>query len=248
MQKISFILLPAVVFSIALCYAPYADAQKIEYEDGVRIVHNEEPKWGDDPKIAIEFVKQIGVFEGPDENYMFYIPCDIEKDSNGNIYILDAGNYRIQKFDPDGKYLATFGRRGKGPSEFEDPISLEIDSEGNLYVGSDINNLVIILNSQGKEIRRFRIKGELRPNFRMTENKNFIMPNEAGKMIFATSIGDVLILHGTPSQIEGSLLQIYDNKGNFIREFVQRRMYGSRSVLNTRGNEISFTIDKSNNV
>jgi len=74
MQKISSILLPAVVFSIALCYAPFADAQKIEYEDGVRIIHNDKPIWGDNPKVSLEFVRQIGVFEGPDENYMFYLP------------------------------------------------------------------------------------------------------------------------------------------------------------------------------
>lgn len=242
MQKLSAILLSAMVFLIALFYAPCADAQKIEYEDGVRIVHNDKPKWGDNPKIALEFVKQIGVFEGPDENYMFYLPYDIEKDSDGNIYILDAGNYRIQKFDPDGKYLATLGsgRRGQGPSEFERPISLEIDSEGNLYVGNDINNLVIILNSQGKEIRRFRIKGELRPNFRMTENKNFIMPNIPG--LKTSGMG------GVHNKKEDGLLKIYDNQGNFIREFVQRRMYGSGSDLNFLGNDINLTIDTNNNI
>ena len=52
----------------------------------------------------------------------------------GNIYVLDTGNARIQKFGPDGAYLATIGRKGQGPGEFIMPDALDIDRDGNLVV------------------------------------------------------------------------------------------------------------------
>ena len=36
-------------------------------------------------------------------------PKDIELDSSGNIWVLDMGNQRIQKFDKAGNYLLKFG-------------------------------------------------------------------------------------------------------------------------------------------
>ena len=55
------------------------------------------------------------------------LPGDVAVDKAGNIYILDSGNARIQKFGPDGKYLATIGRKGQGPGEFILPDGLDID-------------------------------------------------------------------------------------------------------------------------
>ena len=38
-----------------------------------------------------------------DENYIFYRVSDIGVDSEGNIYIVDSGNCRVQKFDENGR-------------------------------------------------------------------------------------------------------------------------------------------------
>jgi len=231
MKKVIAFCMSTMIFLFSI-----ANAQKIETVDGVRIVHNEKPQWRDNPKLSIEFVKQIGVFEGPDENYMFYKPSHITKDTDGNIYILDSGNYRIQKFDPDGKYLATFGRKGQGPSEFLLPQSIDIDSEGNLYVGDALKFVVIVLNSQGKEIRRFRMKEVDSPEFCITENNNLVV-----------SILGGLIVRIQRENLYG-LLRIYDNQGILIREFVKLSEYDRRSPLYILGNRINFTIDKKNNV
>lgn len=37
---------------------------------------------------------------------LFYFPKGVAVDSAGNVYVVDAGNFRIQKFATDGKYLA----------------------------------------------------------------------------------------------------------------------------------------------
>lgn len=60
----------------------------------------------------------IGEDEG-DSNKTFYDPQDFAIDENGNIYLLDSGNYRIQVFNSSGDYLRTLGQRGSGPGELE---------------------------------------------------------------------------------------------------------------------------------
>ena len=52
----------------------------------------------------------------------------------GDIYVLDSGKYRIQKYDKNGHYLQTIGRQGQGPGEFERPVGLYLDKKGNIYV------------------------------------------------------------------------------------------------------------------
>ncbi|MCJ7680229.1 MAG: 6-bladed beta-propeller, partial [Candidatus Aminicenantes bacterium] len=59
---------------------------------------------------------------------------DLLLDSTGNIYVLDAGNSRVQKYDPDGGYLQTIGKAGQGPGELNSPVALAIDGQKNLFV------------------------------------------------------------------------------------------------------------------
>ena len=43
-------------------------------------------------------------------------------------------NARIVKFTKDGKYIKEWGKKGKGPGEFDAPHSLAMDSTGRLFV------------------------------------------------------------------------------------------------------------------
>jgi hypothetical protein len=72
--------------------------------------------------------------EDVDEKYNFaYIP-DIEVDEEGNIYVLDSQQYRIQKYDKDGNYLQTIGRMGQGPGEWERAFAMSLDTKGRIHV------------------------------------------------------------------------------------------------------------------
>ena len=43
-------------------------------------------------------------------------------DSNGNIYVPDTGNHRIQKFDREGNYLDQWGTFGSGNGQFSSDV------------------------------------------------------------------------------------------------------------------------------
>ena len=55
-------------------------------------------------------------------------------DGSGNIYVADAGNNRIQKFDSSGAYLAQWGGPGSGNGQFYNPQGMAIDGSDNIYV------------------------------------------------------------------------------------------------------------------
>ncbi len=55
-------------------------------------------------------------------------------DDAGRVYVSDFQDPRVLVFGPDGRHLATVGRKGRGPGEFEAPTGPVIGPDGALYV------------------------------------------------------------------------------------------------------------------
>lgn len=68
------------------------------------------------------------------ESGKLYKPTHINLDQDGNLYINDAFNYRIQKFDQNGHFLTSFGFHGDVVGAFARPKGLDIDRDGHMYV------------------------------------------------------------------------------------------------------------------
>ena len=69
----------------------------------------------------------------------FWGPRDIAIDAEGNVYVTDTGNKRVQKFTPDGQFLQAWGGGGIVPGTFEEPVGIDIESQGNIYVADTWN-------------------------------------------------------------------------------------------------------------
>ena len=55
-------------------------------------------------------------------NGRFYDPHGIAIDDSGNVYVADADNDRIQKFDPNGAFITKWGTYGSGNGQFYWPV------------------------------------------------------------------------------------------------------------------------------
>ena len=216
------------------------NAQKVETIDGVRVVHNEKKgKWGEKPKVTPQLVRTIGSVDTDDENLAFYLPSDIAADSNGNIYILDSGNHRIQKFDPDGNYVATIGNKGKGPGEFYFPVSIDIDSKGYLYVSDSQNQRIQVLKSDG------------------TGHKTVPAYKFSAGVVRITDLGNILvggggILNISPGRLEEketqeNLIKVVNLEGEVLKDFGQPFDFKD-FLINRTGNQFHYAIDKEGNV
>ena len=90
----------------------------------------------------------IGVREG-DENYMFGNTIYVNADQEGNIYVTDWDRKHIRKFDSQGKYLFTMGKKGQGPGEFANISVARFDKSGNIYVLDVSSRKMVTFDSVG---------------------------------------------------------------------------------------------------
>jgi outer membrane protein assembly factor BamB len=59
---------------------------------------------------------------------------DIAVARDGRVYVADAGNHRIQVFDPSGAFLRQIGSFGTRAGQFSAPTTVTFGSDGSLYV------------------------------------------------------------------------------------------------------------------
>ena len=93
----------------------------------------------------------------------FDAPTEAAVAPNGDIFVGDGhtgggaatGNARIMKFDKNGKFIKTWGRKGMGSSEFDVVHTLALDSRGRLLVGDRQNNRIQIFDQDGKFIAQW---------------------------------------------------------------------------------------------
>ena len=82
----------------------------------------------------------------------FNQPRDVVLDSDGNIYVLERLNHRVQKFDSSGTYITSWGSFGTGNTQFNYPFGIAIDSDDNIYVADSDNHKLKKFDSDGTYI------------------------------------------------------------------------------------------------
>ncbi len=148
-----------------------------------------------------------------DENYLFWDPASFDIDEEGNIYVADTKNSRIQKYDESGKYIATFGQRGEGPGEFIYPYYIRISS-----------NKIFIFDAGNIRISKFSLEGE------------FIDSYSAARM-FSTAVfdyeGNIYTKVSSPVGLgtaRAQTLEKYNSKGDFEFKLGERVYSPSQAV------------------
>ena len=69
-----------------------------------------------------------------------FLGSNIASDQQGNVYIPDTGNARIEKFDGSGRFLLAWGSRGTGKGQFMYPHGVAVDRQRDIVYVADTNN------------------------------------------------------------------------------------------------------------
>ena len=64
----------------------------------------------------------------------FALPTDVAVDKDGNIYVTDTLNWRVEIFDAEGKFISQFGKHCDAIGCFERPKGIAVDSDGHIWV------------------------------------------------------------------------------------------------------------------
>ncbi len=139
---------------------------------------------------------------GEDENH-FNQPTDVVLNRAGQIFISDGYiNSRIVKFSKTGKFLKTWGKRGKGKGEFNTPHAITIDKKGTLYVSDRTNYRIQLFDGEGNYLEEWTDLGLAGDG---SDEINDIHWGLDGLLYGVTGRGDSIVT--------------IDNRGNLISEW-----------------------------
>jgi DNA-binding beta-propeller fold protein YncE len=82
-------------------------------------------------------------------------PTNLAVGPDGDIYVVETSNFRVQRFKPDGRHVRFYGDLGNSPGQFARPKGIAVDRAGRLYVGDAAFENVQIFDSQGRLLMAF---------------------------------------------------------------------------------------------
>jgi len=80
----------------------------------------------------------------------FSKPTNCAVDKDGNLYVADTFNNRIEIFDADGNFISAFGKSGDGPGYFARPKGVAVDVDGHIWVADAVQDRVQVFTKEGK--------------------------------------------------------------------------------------------------
>src|SRR5438093_12299688 len=91
----------------------------------------------------------------------FDLPGGIAVDTNGNVYVADVRNLRIQKFTGNGVFLTKWGSAGSGDGQFgfNSPLDVAADASGNVYATDPANHRIQKFTSDGVFLTKWGSQG-----------------------------------------------------------------------------------------
>lgn len=161
----------------------------------------------------------LGTPDRPGDGHdQFNQPTDMAFGAEGEIYVTDGyGNSRVMKFASNGKFLASWGQRGKGRGELNLPHSIVIDAKGRLLVGDRENDRVQVFDSEGTLL-------EIWPGFAPygmefdADGVLFVADGRANQVLQLNASGKVIGSWGTKGEKPGEFnlphMLAADSRGN----------------------------------
>ncbi len=185
----------------------------IDYRDGILAVSDFR---GDEIFVLSLSGKILKKFGGSGNGEgLFHGPEGLCFDSLGNIYVVDSGNFRVQKFDDSGKVILSFGKKGAYEGEFENPSDVAF-LKGKVYVTDTGSGKISVYDQHGNFIRNISDENIASPRGISTRGSELIISDEKnGVLIMNPDTGKKRLFSrwGKDGQIQRAVASIYDSDG-----------------------------------
>jgi len=140
-----------------------------------------------------------------DTSHLLNEPNDVAIARNGDIFVAQGhtpgpnGDARVLKFDKTGKFIKSWGGKGKEPGKFDVAHGLSFDSKGQLWVTDRENQRIQIFDQDGKYIKELKYSG-LPCSLDIGSQNIFMVNGFAGQLLKMDLEGKVLGVTGKPGK------------------------------------------------
>jgi DNA-binding beta-propeller fold protein YncE len=160
---------------------------------------------------------------------MFIGPQNLTIDREGYLYVVDFGNKRISKFDPDGVFVLSFGGRSPGSPGLLSPTGI-VAREDRIYVADNLAKQIYIFDRNGDYLGIFISEGLRGPESLTLLDDGRILTADANRLLIidpnSALIRELGLLGNPRVRIAGARV---DGNGNIL-------------AANFEGDEVSVMI------
>jgi len=159
-------------------------------------------------------------------NSEFDSPTGVAVDGNGNVYVAEYYNHRIQKFDAGGAYVGQWGSGGSGNGQFFYPYGVAVDGAGNVYVADSGNDRIQKFAGDGTFLMAFGwdvVSGNVDTDFEICQSGDTCKDGSPGggdgqfsnpQGVAIDGAGNVYVADTSNSRI-----QKFDGNGNYLSQW-----------------------------
>ncbi len=115
----------------------------VSYTNGTAIIENPNSAFSRTSCFRLELDGAFGERDG-----LSRIKYAVDRD--GGVFILDAIEKKIRRYDRTGAFVSTFGRAGQGPGEFDVPVSICVNERSEVIVHDGPSNTLKYFSASGK--------------------------------------------------------------------------------------------------
>ena len=131
----------------------------------------------------------------------FNQPVGVAIDSNGNVYVTDMGNDRVQVFNNLGVWQYSFGSTGSAPGQFRRPYGISIN----------VNDLYVV-DTGNHRIQKFTLAGSFMLQWGSQGDSAGLFQRPRG--VAADGAGNVFVTDDSLDRV-----QKFDGSGNFLLQW-----------------------------
>src|SRR5215468_6946290 len=148
---------------------------------------------------------QAGAWDEAAGTRLLTQPNDVAIAANGDLFVAEGhtpgamGDPRVLKFDKTGKFIKSWGGKGREPGKFEVAHGLAIDAKGQLWVTDRENQRIQIFDQDGKFIKELKYAG-LPCSLEIGSQNIYMVNGFAGQLLRLDLDGKVLAATGKPGK------------------------------------------------
>jgi DNA-binding beta-propeller fold protein YncE len=147
---------------------------------------------------------------------LFVGPQNLAVDEEGYLYVVDYGNRRICKFDPDGKFILSVGPKIPGFPGFRSPTGIAV-RDGRIYAADSIAKQIYTFDRNGAYLGVLAGEGLSGPESLRFLSDGRLLAADANRLLLidigSAMIRELGVLGGSKARVTGADM---DRNGNIL--------------------------------